>query len=56
VKVLAVGFLLSDPDRILVPWGWTQPGPSDLDPVASIPYPFVYCVDLTLALDFESGG
>jgi hypothetical protein len=56
VKVFAVGFLLSDLDWILVPCGWTQPGPSDLDPVASIPYSFVYCVDLTLALDFESYG
>jgi hypothetical protein len=47
VKVFAVGFLLSDPDRILVPCGWMQPGPSDLDPVAYIPYRFAYCVDLT---------
>jgi hypothetical protein len=36
----AVGFLFSDLDRILVPYGGMQSGLSDLDPVASIPYMF----------------
>jgi hypothetical protein len=40
VKVFAVGFLFSDLDQTLVSYGWMQSGPSNLDPVASIPYMF----------------